>query len=472
MSNSSSGSADSHYDIVLIGGGPGGYAGAIRGAKLGKKVLCVEKEHLGGVCLNWGCIPTKALLSNAHLVEMVGAHGDHFGVQNQPGWDFHQMIKRSRSVADRLNQGIAGLFKKYKVNHIMGTAKVVGPRTVAIQTKEGETRKVTAGAIVIATGARPRGLPGVEFDGKTIISSKEAMVLPEIPKRMVIIGAGAIGMEFSYFYNTIGSKVTVVEMLDRILPNEDEEVSKELTNILRKKGLEILTSSKTTQIEKTAQGAVVTVETPQGIRTLEGDVVLVAIGVVGNVENLFGPDVKVAIEKNHIKVNKKYETSIPGIYAVGDVIGPPWLAHVAHHEADVCIERICGHSDRYVDYENIPGCTYTEPGVASIGLTEAQAKERGRPIKVGKFPFMAIGRALASDEPEGFVKLIFDAEHGELLGAHILGTQATEMISELVMARRLEATAEDLFHAIHPHPTYSEAVMEAAGLAFGQSVHY
>jgi dihydrolipoamide dehydrogenase len=456
------------YDIVVIGGGPAGYAGAIRAAQLKKRVLCVERDKLGGICLNWGCIPTKALLTNAHLAELIQNHGTQFGFTGQASWDFGQIIKRSRNVAGQLNKGIEGLFRKYKVNSKLGVAKVVAPHKVRIG---DET--VTAESIVIATGVRPRPLPGAEFDGKTIISYKEAMSLPTQPKSLLIIGAGPIGLEFGYFYNAIGTKVTVVELLDRVVPGEDEEVSAALHQSLTKRGLTIHTGSKTTRVDKTAQGINAEVETPKGKTTIEAEKMLVAIGVLGNVEGLFADDVKVEIVKNHIKADPKngYATSVPGIYAVGDVIGPPWLAHVAHHEAVCCIERLCGVSDRTVDYTTIPGCTYTDPGVASVGLTEKAAREAGHEVRVGKFPFIFSGRALASDETEGFVKLVFDAKYGELLGAHLMGSQATELIAELVMAKKLEATEEEILHAMHPHPTYSEAIMEAAGQGLGESVH-
>jgi dihydrolipoamide dehydrogenase len=456
------------YDIVVIGGGPGGYAAAIRAAQLKKRVLCIERDKLGGICLNWGCIPTKALLSNAHLVELIGKHGKRFGYNGQGDWDFGQMIARSRSIAAQLNKGIEGLFKKYKVASKFGVARVVGPSQVQVGDE-----KVSAGSIVIATGVHPRALPGAEFDGKLIISSKEAMSLAKQPKSMLIIGGGPIGLEFGYFYNAIGTKITVVEMLERILPGEDEEISVALRKSLSEKGLNILTSSKTTKVEKTAKGVKAEIETPSGVSVVEADLVLVAIGVAGNVEGLFADSVNVELFKDHIKVDPKkgYVTSVPGIFAVGDVIGPPWLAHVAHHEAVCCIERICGVSDRTVDYSTIPGCTYTEPGVASVGLTEKAAREAGHEVRIGKFPFQFSGRALAAGETDGFVKLVFDAKYGELLGAHLIGAMATEMISELVMAKKLEATEEEILHAMHPHPTFSESIMEAAGQGLGESVH-
>jgi dihydrolipoamide dehydrogenase len=456
------------YDIVVIGGGPAGYAGAIRAAQLKKRVLCIEREKLGGICLNWGCIPTKALLTNAHLVELISRHGKAFGYSGDAKWDFGQMIGRSRSVAANLNKGVEGLFKKYKVDSLFGTAKVLDAHTVQVGDK-----KVTAESFVIATGVRPRPLPGAEFDGKTILSYKEAMSLPTQPKSMIIIGGGPIGLEFGYFYNAIGTKVTLIELMDRILPGEDEEVSKALLTSLTKRGMQIYTSSKTGKVTKTATGITIEVDTPQGPKTLEAEKLLVSIGVLGNVENLFDDKLGVELFKGHIKADPKkgYVTNVPSIYAVGDVIGPPWLAHVAHHEALCCIERLVGHSDRTVDYGNIPGCTYTDPGVASVGLTEKAAREAGHEVRVGRFPFVASGRAQAADETEGFVKLVFDAKYGELLGAHLIGSQATELIAELVMAKKLEATEEDIIHAMHPHPTFSEAIMEAAGQGMGESVH-
>jgi len=456
------------YDLIVIGGGPAGYAAAIRASQMGKKTLCIEKDKLGGICLNWGCIPTKALLTNAHLAEMVGPHGKAFGFEGTVKWNFGQIIARSRNVAGTLNKGIEGLFRKYKVEHAVASAKVVAPHKV-----EFGGKTVTAGAIIIATGVRPRPLPGAEYDGKAIITYKEAMSLPAQPKSMLIIGAGPIGMEFGYFYNALGTKVTVVELQDRIVPGEDEEVSAALGTSLTKRGITILTGSKTGKVEKTRSGVKVEVETPKGKQVVEADVMLVAIGVVGNVEEVLDPKLGVTIEKNHIKVDrdKGFKTNVEGLYAVGDIIGPPWLAHVAHHEAIACVETLFGKHPRTVDYSIIPGCTYTVPGIGSVGLTEKQAKEKGHKVRIGKFPFIASGRAQASAETEGFVKLVFDATHGELLGAHIIGVAATEMISELVMAKKLEATEEEIMHAMHPHPTFSEAIMEAAGAAMGESVH-
>lgn len=456
------------YDIIVIGGGPAGYAGAIRAAQLGKKSLCIEKDKLGGICLNWGCIPTKALLTNAHMVEMLREHGKEFGFTGQASWDFAQMIARSRAVVGKQNKGIESLFRKYKVDSLFGSAQVVKPNTV----KVGD-RTVTAESIVIATGVRPRPLPGAEFDGKAIISYKEAMSLPRQPKSMLIIGAGAIGCEFGYFYNALGTKVTIVELMDRVLPIEDDEISEALAKSLTKRGLTIHTATKTTSIEKTRDGIKAQLETPKGPQTIEAEVVLVSIGVQGNIEEVLDPSLKVEIVKNHIKADVKngYVTNVKGLYAVGDVIGPPWLAHVAHHEAICCIEWVCGFARHTVDYGNVPGCTYTDPGVASVGLTEKAAREKGYELRIGRFPFLASGRAQAAGETEGFVKLIFDAKLGELLGAHLIGSQATELIAELVLARKLEATEEEIIDTIHPHPTFSEAVMEAAAQGLKRSVH-
>ncbi len=457
------------FDILMIGGGPAGYAGAIRAAQLGKKVLCVEKDKLGGICLNWGCIPTKALLTNAHLVEVIDRHGESFGWKGQAAWDFSKMIQRSRDVTTKMNRGIEGLFRKYKVSHKAGEAKILDPHTVQVGSE-----KVTADKIIIATGTRPRELPGVKFDGTTIVSYKEAMVPEQQPKSLLIIGAGAIGCEFAYFYNAIGTEVTIVEMVDRLLPIEDQEVSVALRKSFEARGIKVLTQTKTTKVEKTAEGIRATLEGPKGSQSIEAEKLLVAVGVTGNIEGLWDPNkVKIETFKDHIKANPDagFVTSVPNIYAIGDVNGPPWLAHVAHHEAICCVERICGVSERTVDYDNVPGCTYTDPGVASVGLTEAKAREAGYDVRVGKFPFMASGRAVAADEPEGFVKLLFDKKTGELLGAHIIGSNATEMIAELVMARKLEATEEEILHAMHPHPTFSEAIMEAAGQGLGESVH-
>jgi dihydrolipoamide dehydrogenase len=399
---------------------------------------------------------------------MINNHGKALGFEGTSKWNFAQIIARSRGVASNLNKGIEGLFRKYKVTHMVGSAKVVAAHKVQVGDKT-----VTAGAVIIATGVRPRPLPGAEYDGKAIISYKEAMSLTVQPKSLIVIGAGPIGLEFGYFYNALGTKVTVVEMQDRIVPGEDEEISAALATSLTKRGLVIHTSTKTGKVEKTRTGVKVEIETPKGKQVVEADAMLVAIGVVGNVEEVLDPKLGVVIEKNHIKVDKEkgFRTNIEGLFAVGDIIGPPWLAHVAHHEAIACVETLFGKHPRTVDYSIIPGCTYTDPGIGSVGLTEKQAKEKGHTVRIGKFPFIASGRAQAAGETEGFVKLVFDAKFGELLGAHIIGSAATEMISELVMAKKLEATEEEIMHTMHPHPTFSEAIMEAAGQGLGESVH-
>jgi len=460
-----------NFDIIVIGGGPAGYAAAIRAGQLKKRVLCIEKENLGGTCLNWGCIPTKALLENGALVRKLREHPAEFGISfDNLKVDFTKIISRSRAIADKLSKGIAHLFKKYEVKHEVGTGFVAGPNTVRL-TSNGQTKEYTAGNIIIATGARARTLPGVEFDGKKIISSREAMVLPKQPKKIAIIGAGAIGCEFADFYNALGTEVEIVELLDHLLPIEDEDCSILLERIFVKRGIKVHVKSKTEKVEKTANGVRLTVSGPNGPQTIEADICLMAVGVTGNVENLFDKSVPVELFKNHVKVKPDYQTNVTGIWAVGDVIGPPWLAHVAHHEAVKCVEIICGHHVEVIDYKAIPGCTYTHPQVASMGLTEKKAREEKREIRIGKFPFAASGRALAASEPDGFVKLIFDAKYGELLGVHMIGEHVTELLAELVLAKNLEATEDEIMEAMHPHPTLSEAVMEAAGAGEGRAIH-
>ena len=459
------------FDIIVIGGGPAGYAAAIRAGQLRKRTLCIEKESLGGTCLNWGCIPTKALLESGAFVRRLREHPGEWGVSfDNLKIDFAAIIGRSRAIADKLSKGIAHLFRKHDVRHEVGTAVVIEPHKVRVSTKEG-SRDVTAEHIVIATGARARTLPGADFDGEKIITSREAMNLKTQPKRLAIIGAGAIGCEFADFYNAIGTQVTIIEMLDHLLPNEDDDCSIILERSFTKRGIAVMTKTRTDKVEKTAGGVKLTVSNSKGSSTVEADMVLVAIGVTGNVEEVVGKNLKLELFKNHIKVDKKYATNIPGIWAVGDVIGPPWLAHVAHHEAVACVETIFGEHAHEVDYANIPGCTYTHPQVASMGVTERKAKETGRPLKIGKFPFSASGRAMASGETEGFVKLIFDAKYGELLGVHMIGENVTELLSELVLAKKLEGTEDEILSAMHPHPTLSEAVMEAAGAAVGKAIH-
>jgi dihydrolipoamide dehydrogenase len=461
-----------NHDLIVIGGGPAGYAAAIRAGQLKKRVLCIEKEDLGGTCLNWGCIPTKALLENGALVRRLRRNSGELGLSfDHLQVDFGKIIGRSRAIADRLAKGIGHLFRKYEVKFEPGVGQLLGPHRVKLNGPQG-SREVTAEHIILATGARARSLPGVEIDEKTIITSRQALVLPEPPKRLAIIGAGAIGCEFADFYNAMGSEVTLIELMDHILPAEDEDVSIVLERVFTRYGIKVLTRTKTERVEKTDSGARLQVTGPRGPATVEADIVLMAVGVMGNVEGLAAPSVGLAIEKNHVKVEQgTYRTNIEGVWAVGDVIGPPWLAHVAHHEAVNCVERMFGVSDRQIDYRYIPACTYTHPQVASMGLTEKTAREDGRPIRVGKFPFTASGRALALGETDGFVKMISDAKYGEVLGVHMIGENVTELLSELVVARDLEATADEIIHAMHPHPTLSEAVMEAAGVLTGRSIH-
>lgn len=460
------------FDVIVIGGGPAGYAAAIRAGQLKKRTLCIEKENLGGTCLNWGCIPTKALLESAALVRKMRDHAGEYGISfDNLKIDFAKTISRSRGIADKLSKGIAHLLRKYDVKHTPGTGQVVGPNKVRVTHPDGKTEEFTAEDIIVATGARSRPLPGAEFDGKLIISAREAMTLAKQPKTLAIIGAGAIGCEFADFYSAMGTQVTIVEMLDHLLPNEDEDCSILLERIFTKRGIAVHTKTKTDKVEKTKTGVKLTLSNAKGTSIVEADMVLVAVGVTGNVEGLFAPTAQVELFKNHVKVNGHYQTNLPGIWAVGDVIGPPWLAHVAHHEAVKCVEGLAGLHAEPIDYKSIPGCTYTHPQVASMGLTEKKARAEGRQIKVGKFPFSVSGRALAAGETDGFVKLIFDAKYGELLGVHMIGEHVTELLSELVLAKKLEATEEEILEAMHPHPTLSEAVMEAAGAAAGKAIH-
>jgi dihydrolipoamide dehydrogenase len=474
------------FDLVVIGGGPAGYVGAIRAAQLGMSVACVERDRLGGVCLNWGCIPTKALLAGAELYHRMKHEAAGWGIEaDNVRHNWEKVISRSRGVADTLNRGIAGLFKKNKITHFAGHAKIVKAGVVEVVDGEGKAM-ATLGAkkILIATGAVPRSLPGAEFDGERIITSKEAMTLAEQPKKLLIVGAGAIGMEFAYFYNAFGTEVTVVEMLDRLLPIEDEEVSKEIAKAFRKQKITTYTGHKTVSIEKTDGGIKAVIAPTTGevagregadaskTVTIEADKVLVAVGVKGRFDGLFDETLGIELFKEHIKVDKSdYRTSVEGIYAVGDVIGPPWLAHVASEEAIVCVEKMAGHEPVAIDYESIPGCTYCHPQVASVGLTEQACRERGIEYKVGKFPFQALGKAQALGETQGFIKLITDTKYGQVLGCHMIGENVTDLIAELGLARRLEATAEEIIATIHAHPTLSEGVHEAALGTQGRMIH-
>ncbi|MCC6422945.1 MAG: dihydrolipoyl dehydrogenase [Phycisphaerales bacterium] len=471
----STGSAKTSYnfDLIVIGGGPAGYAAAIRAGQLKKRVLCVERDQLGGICLNWGCIPTKALLENGAFIRKLREDADEWGVHfDHLKIDFDKIIARSRGISEKLSKGIAHLFRKYEVKHEVGTGQLLAPHRVKLTAQNGSTREFTADHIMLATGARAKSLPGIEFDGKKIISAKEAMTLPKQPKKLAIIGAGAIGCEFADFYSAIGTQVEIVELMDHLLPIEDTDVSLVLERLFAKRGIAIHTKTKTDKVEKTADGVRLQCTGGDGKKiTIDADLVLMAVGVTGNVENLATPQANLELFKNHVKVDKQYRTNVENVWAVGDVNGPPWLAHVAHHEAVNCVERIFGVADHAIDYRFIPGCTYTHPQVASMGLTERKAREENRQIRIGKFPFNASGRALASGESDGFVKLIFDAQYGELLGAHLIGENVTELLAELLLARRLEATEDEIIETMHPHPTLSEAVMEAAGVAEGRAIH-
>lgn len=456
-----------NYDLIVIGGGPAGYVGAIRAAQLGKKVACVEKERAGGTCLNWGCIPTKALLRNAELYHLMSHRAADFGFAfDKLSYDWSKIIGRSRKVSDRLAGGIEFLFKKNKVDYLRGEASNEKAGSVVVTAADGKQETHTASKILVATGVTTRELPGLPFNGRTVIGSRQALILDPQPKSMIIIGAGAIGIEFAYFYNAFGTKVTVVEMMPNILPVEDTEVSVALEKSLTKLGIKILTGAKTTKTEATEAGVKITVEGKES-QTLEADVCLVAIGV----QPLLPGGLKLELtERGYIKTKENYETSVPGIYAAGDIIGPPWLAHVASYEAIQAVEGMFGkHKPKRVT--TFPGCTYCQPQVASVGLTERAAKEKGLKFKIGKFPFQASGKALAVGESEGFVKLILGEPHGEILGAHIIGAEATELIAELGLAITLEATHEEIEATIHAHPTLSEAVHEAVGQAYGEAIH-
>ena len=462
------------YDIAVLGGGPGGYVAAIRAAQLGFKTVVIDKENLGGICLNWGCIPTKSLLKNVEIYDTVKNHGKDFGITaKELSFDFSKIIKRSRTISDRISKNVEILIKKNKIDRIRGFGKFTSSNQLdMLDEKERKTESIKADKIIIATGAGPKSIPSIPVDRKMIITSTEAMILPEQPNELIVIGAGAIGVEFAYFYSVLGTKVTVIEIMDSILPIEDREISKELEKSFKKRGIKIFTKATVEKAEVKGKKVRVTISVNGEKMELSADKVLNAIGVTGNIEDFGLEKLGIIIENNHIKVDKStYETNIKGIFAIGDVIGPPWLAHVASHEGIHCIESIKGIKNKPINYNNIPGCTYCQPQVASVGYTEERAKESGYEIKIGKFPFMASGKAFAVGEREGFVKLIFDAKYGELLGAHIIGSEATELIGEVVMARELEATGGSIIKTVHAHPTLSEAVMEAAANAYGEAIH-
>lgn len=461
------------YDIAIIGGGPGGYVAAIRAGQLGFKTVIIDKDNLGGVCLNWGCIPTKSLLKNAEVFDTIKNHSAEFGINvSGVSVDFPKVIKRSREISDRITKNVELLMKKNKIDRIRGFGKLKSRTEIEIFENDIHVENISATSIIISTGARPRMVPQIPVDNRRIITSTEAMILTEPPKELVVIGAGAIGVEFSYFYNIFGSKVTLIEMMENILPIEDKEVSITLEKIFKKRGIEVLTKTIVEKAEVTGDKVRLLVTTEGRKKEITADVVLNSIGVVGNVENLGLEKAGIIVEKNHIKVDKKnYKTNVDNIYAIGDVIGAPWLAHVASAEGIACIEGIKGLEPHPVDYSSIPGCTYCQPQVASIGLTEEKARAAGYELKIGKFPFMASGKAFAVGDREGFVKLIFDAKYGELLGAHIIGAEATELIAELGIVKALEGTGHSILKTIHAHPTLSEAIMEAAANAYGEAIH-
>jgi dihydrolipoamide dehydrogenase len=459
------------YDVIVLGSGPGGYVAAIRAAQLGMNVAIIEKESLGGVCLNWGCIPTKALLKSAQVFNYI-QHAEDYGIQVEAASVvFDKVVARSRNVADGMSKGVQFLLKKNKIEVIMGYGKLKPGKRIEVTDESGKIKEVKANHIIVATGARARALPALPIDGKNVIEYRAAMVLEKIPAEMVIVGAGAIGVEFAYFYNSMGSKVTIVEFMDRIVPNEDADVSKELTKSLKKQGIEVMTSS-AVQNAKAANSKVRLVIDQKGEAIkLETDIVLSAVGITPNVENIGLEQLGVEMEKGKIKVDDFYKTNVEGVYAIGDVVHGPALAHVASAEGIICVEKIAGHHPEALNYNNIPGCTYCQPEIASVGLTEAAAKEAGYELKVGKFPFTASGKASAAGAKEGFVKVIFDAKYGEFLGAHMIGYNVTELIAEVVVARKLETTAHEIIKSVHPHPTMSEAIMEAAAAAYGEVIH-
>ncbi len=456
----------SKYDVIVLGSGPGGYVTAIRASQLGLKTAVVEKESLGGVCLNWGCIPTKALLKSAQVFEYL-KHAEDYGLKvDGADKDFTAVVKRSRGVADGMSKGVQFLMKKNKIDVIEGYGKVKPGKKVDVDGKE-----YSADHIIVATGARSRELPSLPQDGETVIGYREAMTLKNQPKSMIVVGSGAIGVEFASFYNAMGTKVTIVEYQPTVVPVEDEEVSKQFERSMKKAGIKIMTNSSVEKVEKTNTGVKATVKTKKGEETLEADLVLSAVGIKTNIENIGLEDVGIVVDRDKIIVNDWYQTNIPGYYAIGDVTPGPALAHVASAEGILCVEKIAGQHVEAIDYGNIPGCTYATPEIASVGMTEKQAKEAGYELKIGKFPFSASGKASASGAKDGFVKVIFDAKYGEWLGCHMIGAGVTDMIAEAVLGRKLETTGHEVLKAIHPHPTMSEAVMEAVAAAYDEVIH-
>ena len=464
------------YDVVVLGSGPGGYVAAIRASQLGFKTAIIERESLGGICLNWGCIPTKALLKSAQVYEDI-KHAKDFGIQATGTPDFPAVIKRSRGVADKMSRGVQFLMKKNKIDVVMGFGKIVARGKIEVTADDGSKKTVEGKHIIIATGGRSRELPTLKQDGKKIIGYREAMNLPQQPKSIIVVGSGAIGVEFGYFYNSMGTKVTIVEFLPRVVPVEDEEISKELDKNLKKQGIEIMVSSEVTSVDASGPGVKAKVKTAGGEVTLEADILLSAVGVAANVEGIGLEELGIKVDKNRIVVDKFYQTNVPGFYAIGDCAPGQALAHVASKEGIICVEAIGYNEKKYnhlpepLDYNNVPGCTYCYPEIASVGYTEKQAKDAGYEVKVGKFPLSASGKASAAGHTEGFIKVIFDAKYGEWLGTHMIGYNVTEIIVETVAARKLETTHHEVLNSIHPHPTISESVKDAIEVAYGEAIH-
>ncbi|MGG5506101.1 MULTISPECIES: dihydrolipoyl dehydrogenase [unclassified Myroides] len=460
------------FDIIVLGSGPGGYVTAIRASQLGFKVAVVEKENLGGICLNWGCIPTKALLKSAQVFEYL-KHASDYGltINGEVDKDFDAVVARSRGVAAGMSKGVQFLMKKNKIEVIDGFGKVKPGKKVDVTDKDGKVTEYSADHIIIATGARSRELPNLPQDGTKVIGYRQALTLPKQPKKMIVVGSGAIGVEFAYFYNAMGTDVTVVEFMPNIVPVEDEDISKQFERSLKKAGIKVMTNASVEKVDTTGEGVKATVKTAKGEEIIEADIVLSAVGIKTNIENIGLEEVGIATDRDKILVNDFYQTNIPGYYAIGDVVPGQALAHVASAEGILCVEKIAGHHVEPLDYGNIPGCTYATPEIASVGLTEKKAIEAGYEIKVGKFPFSASGKAQAGGTPDGFVKVIFDAKYGEWLGCHMIGAGVTDMIAEAVVARKLETTGYEILKAVHPHPTMSEAVMEAVADAYGEVIH-
>ena len=460
-----------NFDVIVIGSGPGGYVTAIRASQLGLKTAIIEKESLGGVCLNWGCIPTKALLKSAQVFEYI-QHAEDFGINVQEAEaDFDSVIKRSRDVADGMSKGIEFLMKKNKIEVIMGTAMLKAGKKIDVIDTDGKNTEYSATNIIIATGARSRELPNIPQDGKKIIGYRKAMTLDKKPSKIVVVGSGAIGVEFAYFYNAMGVDVTIVEYMPNIVPAEDEDISKQLARSFKKSGIKLMNNSSVESVDTSGKTCVVSVKTNKGVEKIECDVVLSAVGIIANIENIGLEDVGIVTDKGKILVNEFYQTNMPGYYAIGDVLPTQALAHVASAEGIICVEKIAGHNPEPLNYNNIPACTYCSPEISSVGYSEKAAKDAGYEIKVGKFPFSASGKATASGHKEGFVKVIFDAKYGEWLGCHMIGYNVTEMIAEAVVARKLETTGQEILKAVHPHPTMSEAVMEAVAAAYDEVIH-